>query len=53
MCFAFLDGRMRKVRWKEVVCLWRVAGHEVPVKAVVASVEGYTKRFTRSAQPWN
>jgi hypothetical protein len=29
-----------------VVCLWRVAGHEVPVKAVVASVEGYKKRFT-------
>src|SRR3954453_15614849 len=31
---------------KEVVCLWRVAGHEVPVKAVVAEVEGYKKRFT-------
>src|SRR6516165_1730249 len=39
-------GRMRKVRWKEVICLWRVAGHEVPVKAVVASVAGYKKRFT-------
>jgi hypothetical protein len=34
------------VLWKEVVCLWRVAGHEVPVKAVVAKVEGYKKRFT-------
>jgi DDE superfamily endonuclease len=42
----FVYGRMRKVRWKEVICLWRVAGHEVPVKAVVASVEGYKKRFT-------
>jgi DDE superfamily endonuclease len=39
-------GRRRKVRWKEVVCLWRVLGHEAPVKAVVARVEGYRKRFT-------
>jgi DDE superfamily endonuclease len=43
---AFLYGRRRKVRWKEVVCRWRVCGPEVPVKAVVAKVEGYTKRFT-------
>src|SRR5947209_14074224 len=43
---AFIYGRVRKVRWKEVVCLWRVLGHEVPVKAVVAEVEGYKKRFT-------
>jgi hypothetical protein len=42
----FVYGRLRQVRWKEVICLWRVAGHEVPVKAVVASVEGYKKRFT-------
>jgi hypothetical protein len=42
----FLYGRRRHVRWKEVVCLWRVLGHEVPVKAVVAVVEGYRKRFT-------
>jgi Transposase DDE domain len=42
----FLYGRKRKVRWKEIVCLWRVLGHEVPVKAVVAEVEGYRKRFT-------
>ena len=35
-----------QVRWKEVVCLWRVLGYEVPVKAMVASVEGYKKRFT-------
>jgi hypothetical protein len=44
--YAFIYGRRRKVRWKEVVCLWHVAGHEVPVKAVVARVEGYKKRFT-------
>src|SRR5512135_241223 len=43
---AFVSGRRRTIRWKEVVCLWRVCGHEVPVKAVVAKVEGYTKRFT-------
>jgi hypothetical protein len=34
------------VRWKEVVCLWRVLGADVKVKAVVAHVEGYRKRFT-------
>jgi hypothetical protein len=44
--FAFIYGRRRKVRWKEVVCLWRVLGHDVSVKAVVAQVEGYKKRFT-------
>ncbi len=43
---AFLYGRRRKVRWKEVVCRWHVSGHDVPVKAVVAEVEGYKKRFT-------
>jgi hypothetical protein len=43
---AFVYGRRRKVCWKEVVCVWRVSGHEVPVKAVVARVEGYKKRFT-------
>jgi Transposase DDE domain len=42
----FLYGRMRPVRWKEVPSLWRVLGHEVPVKAVVAKVEGFRKRFT-------
>jgi hypothetical protein len=30
-----------------VVCLGRVLGHQTPVKAVVAEVEGYRKRFTR------
>jgi hypothetical protein len=43
---AFLYGRLRKVRWKGVVCLWHVSGHSVQVKAVVAKVEGYKKRFT-------
>ena len=42
----WIYGRRRQVRWKEVVCLWRVCGHEVKVKAVVAEVEGYRKRFT-------
>jgi hypothetical protein len=42
----FLYGRRRKLLWKEVVCLWRVSGHAVAVKAVVARVEGYKKRFT-------
>ena len=43
---AYIYGRRRTVRCKEVVCLWRVTGHEVLVKAVVAKVEGYKKRFT-------
>jgi DDE superfamily endonuclease len=44
--FTFVYGRTRRIRWKEVVCLWRVLGWEVPVKAIVAEVEGYRKRFT-------
>jgi hypothetical protein len=43
---AFIYGRVREVRYKEVLCLWRVLGHDVTVKAVVAEVEGYKKRFT-------
>jgi hypothetical protein len=43
---AFIYGRVRQVRYKEVLCLWRVLGHDVVVKAVVAEVEGYKKRFT-------
>jgi hypothetical protein len=43
---AFIYGREREVRYKEVLCLWRVLGHDVVVKAVVAEVEGYGKRFT-------
>jgi hypothetical protein len=42
---AFVYGRVRQVRYKEVVCLWRVLGWQVPVKAVVAEVEGYRDRF--------
>jgi hypothetical protein len=43
---AFVYGRRRTIRWKEVVCLWHVLGWEVPVKAIVAHVEGYKKRFS-------
>jgi hypothetical protein len=43
---AFVYGRQRMIRWKEVVCLWHVLGWEVPVKAIVAYVEGYKERFT-------
>jgi Transposase DDE domain. len=43
---AFIYGRLRQVQYKEVLCLWRVLGHDVVVKAVVACVEGYKKRFT-------
>jgi hypothetical protein len=43
---AFVYGRVRQVRWKERCCLWRPLGHDVLVKAVVAQVEGYQKRFT-------
>jgi hypothetical protein len=43
---AFVYGRLRQVRYKEVLCLWRVLGHDVVVKAVVAQVEGSKKRFT-------
>jgi hypothetical protein len=42
---AFVYGRLRTVRWKEILCLWHVLGHEVVVKVVVAEVEGYRKRF--------
>jgi Transposase DDE domain len=42
---AFIYGRVRSVRYKEVLCLWRVLGHDVVVKAVLAEVEGYKKRF--------
>ena len=43
---AFIYGRQREVVSKEVLCLWRVLGHDVVVKAVVACAEGYKKRFT-------
>src|SRR6516165_9836469 len=37
---ALVYGRQRKIRWKEIVCLGHVLGHERPVKAIVAYVEG-------------
>jgi hypothetical protein len=43
---AFIYGRKRAVRWKEMICVWHVSGHDVPVKVVVAEVEGYSERFT-------
>lgn len=43
---AWIYGRRRQVRWKEMLCQWRVTGHDVIVKVVVAEVEGYRKRFT-------
>ncbi len=43
---AWIYGQWRTVRWKEVVCLWRVAGPHTKVKVVVAEVAGYKKRFT-------
>jgi Transposase DDE domain len=43
---AFIYGRDREVSYKEVLCQWRVMGHDVAVKAVVACVEDYKKRFT-------
>lgn len=43
---AWIYGRLRTVRWKEILGQWRVAGHDVVVKMVVAEVEGYRKRFT-------
>jgi|HubBroStandDraft_1064217.scaffolds.fasta_scaffold101184_1 hypothetical protein len=43
---AFLYGQWRQLRWKEVICQWRVLGHRDSVKVVVAEVEGFRKRFT-------
>ena len=36
-----------------IICLWWVPGWEVPVKVIVASVEGYNKRFTWSPRRWS
>jgi hypothetical protein len=43
---AFLYGRVREVKYKEVLCQWHVLGHDVVVKAVFAQVEGYQEPFT-------
>jgi hypothetical protein len=39
-------GRRRRVRYKAAVCLWRVAGPEVPVQVVLARLEGFRHLFT-------
>jgi DDE superfamily endonuclease len=39
-------GRRRRLRYKTAVCLWRVAGHETPVRVVLAWLEGFTHLFT-------
>jgi hypothetical protein len=41
----FAYGRLREVRYKEMLCQWHVLGHDVVVKAVFALVEGYSKPF--------
>ena len=46
----FIYGRQRQVRWKEQVCLWWVAGAEVPVKVVVAEVGVIASGFTWSVR---
>jgi hypothetical protein len=45
---ADISGRRRKGLWKEVVCLWRVARHDVPVKAGSPRSRG-----TRSGSRWS
>jgi hypothetical protein len=42
----YVYGQWREVRWKELLCRWGALGHDVPVKAVVAQVEGYSNEFT-------
>ena len=42
---AWVYGRMRKIRYKQVGCQWFVSGHEELVHAFVFKVEGY-------GQPW-
>jgi hypothetical protein len=39
-------GRRRRLSFKRVVCLWRVAGHATPVQVVLARLEGFTHLFT-------
>lgn len=36
-------GRLRKIRYKQVLCQWSVSGHEERVHAFVFEVEGYGK----------
>ncbi len=36
-------GRMRKIRYKRILCQWSVSGHEERVHAFVFEVEGYDR----------
>jgi len=49
---AFVYGRLRPLRYKEVLCRWRVLGPDVAVRVVVAEVEGYKERFTLVCTAW-
>ncbi len=40
---AWAYGRMRKIRYKRMLCQWSVSGHEERVHAFVFEVEGYNK----------
>ena len=42
---AWVYGRMRKIRYKEVLCQWAVSGYDELVHAFVFTVEGYD-------EPW-
>jgi hypothetical protein len=42
---AFVYGRRRAVRFRELACWWAVSGPTEPVRVVAAEVEGY-------AEPW-
>lgn len=42
---AWVHGRRRRVRWKQVLCQWHVAGPERLVHAIVADVEGEKKAW--------
>jgi hypothetical protein len=42
---AWIYGRMRKFRYKQVLCQWAVSGHDELVHAFVFEVEGYD-------EPW-
>ena len=36
-------GRMRKIRYKQILCQWSVSGHQERVHAFVFEVEGYDR----------
>lgn len=40
---AWVYGRVRKIRYKQMLCQWSVSGHEERVHAFVFEVEGYDK----------